>query len=410
MKNIYIIGAGLAGLSASVHAVKRNYKVNVFESSNLIGGRCRSFFDKKIGQEIDNGNHLVFTANKNFYELCKIVKSLNSLQLLPFDLDFYDKKQSIYWNINLEKINLFKIIRNNLELIPGTNLLDYLSIFKFFFAKENSTVHQIIGNSKIYSTFWDPLTLAVMNTSSENASAKILAFVLKETILKGKKNCSIYQPKVNWNDSVIKPCTNFLKKQGCEINLKNILKSIKINNNLITKLEFINNSVEVKENDLVIFAIPPSNFSKFFPNLSLPKNYNSIVNVHFKLTKTIKENFSKKIIGFINSHTHWLFIKKNYLSVTISNANHLNNLDSNEIANIIWKELCSYMKIKHRITSFQVVKEKKATLEQSPTNFNLVRKLKEIPNNVRISGDWTQTTHPCTIEGSILSGKRAILQ
>ena len=98
------------------------------------------------------------------------------------------------------------------------------------------------------------------------------------------------------------------------------------------------------------------------------------------------------------------------MSVTISNANHLNNLDSNEIANIIWKEICSYMKIKHRITSFQVVKEKKATLEQSPTNFNLVRKLKEIPYNVRISGDWTQTTHPCTIEGSILSGKRAIPQ
>ena len=95
LKNIYIIGAGLAGLSASVHGIKRNYKINIFESSNLIGGRCRSFFDKKLGQEIDSGNHLVFfSANKNFYELCKIVRSLNSLQLLPFDLDFYDKNKS----------------------------------------------------------------------------------------------------------------------------------------------------------------------------------------------------------------------------------------------------------------------------------------------------------------------------
>ena len=49
MKNIYIIGAGLAGLSASVHGVKRNYKVNVFESSNLIGGErgLIAFFEKK---------------------------------------------------------------------------------------------------------------------------------------------------------------------------------------------------------------------------------------------------------------------------------------------------------------------------------------------------------------------------
>ena len=124
MNNIYIIGAGLAGLSASVHAVKRNYKVNVFESSNLIGGRCRSFFDKKIGHEIDNGNHLVFSANKNFYELCKIVKSLNSLQLLPFNLDFYDKKQSIYWNINLEKTHLIKY------LLPTEDLEDLNQIKK----------------------------------------------------------------------------------------------------------------------------------------------------------------------------------------------------------------------------------------------------------------------------------------
>ena len=408
LKNIYIIGAGLAGLSASVHGVERNYKVNIFESSNLIGGRCRSFFDKKMGQEIDNGNHLVFSANKNFYELCKIVRSLDSLQLLPFDLDFYDKKRSFYWNLNLENINFSKILMNHIELIPGSHLSDYLSIFKFLFAKENSTVYELIGDSNIYKTFWDPLTLAVMNTSCENASAKVLAYVLKETILKGKKNCSIYQPKVNWNESVIKPCVNFLKKKGCEINLKNILKSIKIHNNVITRLQFLNNSIDIKENDLVIFAIPPSNFSKFFPNLSLPKNYNSIVNVHFKLTKTIKDKFSKKIIGFINSYTHWLFIKENYLSVTISNANHLNNLDSEEIANIIWVEICSYMKIKHRIPSFQVVKEKKATLEQSPSNFSLVRKLTELPNNVRISGDWTQTSLPCTIEGSILSGKKAI--
>ena len=64
------------------------------------------------------------------------------------------------------------------------------------------------------------------------------------------------------------------------------------------------------------------------------------------------------------------------------------------------------MKIKHKITSFQVVKEKKATLEQSPSNFNLVKKLRELPNNVKVSGDWTQTSYPCTIEGSILSGKK----
>ena len=56
----------------------------------------------------------------------------------------------------------------------------------------------------------------------------------------------------------------------------------------------MNNSVEINENDLVVFAIPPSNFSKFFQIFALPKNYNSIVNVHFKLTKTIKKSIFNK--------------------------------------------------------------------------------------------------------------------
>ena len=40
---IYIVGAGLAGLSAAVSCVLKGYKVQVFESTNHAGGRCRSF-------------------------------------------------------------------------------------------------------------------------------------------------------------------------------------------------------------------------------------------------------------------------------------------------------------------------------------------------------------------------------
>ena len=66
------------------------------------------------------------------------------------------------------------------------------------------------------------------------------------------------------------------------------------------------------------------------------------------------------------------------------------------------------MNIKHKITDFQVVKEKKATIEQSPSNYDLISKLRDLPRNLKVSGDWTQTSLPCTIEGSILSGKKAI--
>ena len=36
------------------------------------------FFDKQIELEIDNGNHLVFSANNNFLEFCKTIGSLTT--------------------------------------------------------------------------------------------------------------------------------------------------------------------------------------------------------------------------------------------------------------------------------------------------------------------------------------------
>ena len=86
----------------------------------------------------------------------------------------------------------------------------------------------------------------------------------------------------------------------------------------------------------------------------------------------------------------------------------MNDFNSDKMAELIWKEICSCLNINKPIPDYQVVKEKKATIEQSPRNFELVKRLNDLPRNLRISGDWTQTSLPCTIEGSILSGKKAV--
>ena len=50
---IYVVGAGMAGLSAAFYAVKRGFDVTVLESSARAGGRCHSYFDPLFGAEID---------------------------------------------------------------------------------------------------------------------------------------------------------------------------------------------------------------------------------------------------------------------------------------------------------------------------------------------------------------------
>ena len=115
---------------------------------------------------------------------------------------------------------------------------DYLSFFKFLFVKKSTTVNELVGGSKIYKTFWEPFTLAVMNTSPKYASAKVLSKVLKETLFKGKKNCLIYQPNENWGKSLIEPAGEFLKKNKVKINYNETLKKINTNKGEIEELIF----------------------------------------------------------------------------------------------------------------------------------------------------------------------------
>ena len=67
-RSIHIIGAGMAGLSAALQMSLMGEKVTVYESAQVAGGRCRSYFDRGIDCRIDNGNHLVLSGNVAVHE------------------------------------------------------------------------------------------------------------------------------------------------------------------------------------------------------------------------------------------------------------------------------------------------------------------------------------------------------
>ena len=103
-KNVYIVGAGVAGLSASCYATQEKKNITVFESANHAGGRCRSYLDKKLNLEIDNGNHLVLSANTNFLDLCNLIRSSDTINELDSIFDFFDFKSKKSWKINIDQV------------------------------------------------------------------------------------------------------------------------------------------------------------------------------------------------------------------------------------------------------------------------------------------------------------------
>ena len=336
--------------------------------------------------------------------MCKLIQTTDKIKTFEPNLFFFDKLNNKSWEISL---SLFDLIFNKNKRIPGITMFEYLSILKIIFVRNSDSVESLTNSFNLKKLFWEPFTLAVMNTSTTDAKAKILFNVLKQTIFSGKNKCYIYQPLNNWNETVIQPAIEYIKKLN-NISFRKRLKSVVIKNNHIVRLNFNDSEIDIKEKDIVISALPLNSFSKIFPKNNYPEKFNSILNIHFKITNTIRSYFNNQIVGMINSKSQWLFIKTNYLSVTVSNANIFDNVPSESIAKEIWEEICILINKKVKMPSYRIIKEKTATFIQSPENFEKIKKIDNLPKNLIISGDWTQNNLPCTIEGSIMSGKKAV--
>ena len=68
MPTVHVVGAGLAGLACAVRLAGQGLPIQglriiVYEAAPRAGGRCRSFYDEVIGRTVDNGNHLLLSAN-----------------------------------------------------------------------------------------------------------------------------------------------------------------------------------------------------------------------------------------------------------------------------------------------------------------------------------------------------------
>src|ERR1700754_1602669 len=101
-KTVHIIGAGISGLSAAVRLSNVNYTVHVHEATQQAGGRCRSYFDAQTQLQIDNGNHLVLSGNKQVLAYAKSIGTEAGLVgPARAQFPFVDVKSGKRWQIDL---------------------------------------------------------------------------------------------------------------------------------------------------------------------------------------------------------------------------------------------------------------------------------------------------------------------
>jgi squalene-associated FAD-dependent desaturase len=409
---IHIVGAGLSGLAAAVALADAGKPVIMYEAAAQPGGRCRSYHDRELDRVIDNGNHLVLSGNRNVQQYLGRIGASDRLIAPAGDgFDFLDLARGQRFAVRPNDGPIPWWFADSRRRVPGTGVFDYLAVLRLAFAGRLATVADTLPRDELYRILWEPLAVSALNTPAEQASARGFWRVLAATLARGGKFARPLIARDTLADTFIDPAVEFLTERKAALRLGTRIKSLRFTRSAVTGLSFAGATEDADvegwaAGDHVILAVPPSVADRLVPGLEAPGADEPIVNAHYVTADP--PDFQPRVVAIVGGTAQWVFRRPGLASVTVSAAGALVDTAAEALAPLLWDDVRrAFPELGDTMPACRVVKEKRATIRQSPADERLRPPARTAFTNLWLAGDWTNTRLPATIEGSILSGFRA---
>lgn len=405
---VHIVGAGLAGLAAAVDLVHRGVPVSLYEMAPHAGGRCRTFYDSEIDARIDNGNHLIMRGNRATLRYLAAIDTSDAFaEHSPARFPFVDVANGKRWTVRPSGglLPWWLLVADRRP--PGLKLQDALGAFRILTAR-NATVTDCVGDSgPAYRHFWEPLTVAALNTPPEIAAAALLRPVLLETFARGERYCRPMLARTGLGDALVDPALAKLKSAGADIRFSSRVRALESDDGTrVVALSTAAGRQSLEADDAVIVATPAQVTSALLPEVEAPVGYESILNAHFVLPSA--QAGTAPITGVVGGLAQWVLVRDRIASVTVSCADHMASGETGAQARHLWQDVCAALDLgSPALPRHRLIREKRATPLQTPHAANRRMPTRTAFANAYIAGDWSATGLPATIESAIRSGQRA---
>ncbi len=294
-KRIFILGAGLAGLSAAWHLQRKGYDCQIFEKEAEVGGLCRS--RKLNGFIFDYSGHLLHFKHKYTLDLVKRllgrrfirhkrsawVYSFDRLSRYPFQANLHGLPKPIVKDCLLEFI---KIHRNGYKTKEGSSFRHWIDKT---FGKGIARYFMIPYNTKFWTVPLDELTCEWIDGF---ILVPTLNQIIDGTIKKSKQNLGynafFWYPRRGGINGVPQAFANqikdvFKKCRITKIDLKK--KEIRLNDRQKERFDFLISTLPLPE-VLHLFTRPPEDIVSCFRNLS----WNSIFNLNLGIERKLSNS------------------------------------------------------------------------------------------------------------------------
>ncbi|WP_404378428.1 hydroxysqualene dehydroxylase HpnE [Caenispirillum salinarum] len=410
-RHLHVVGAGMAGLACAVEAVREGWAVTVHDSAPRAGGRCRSYHDPALDRVLDNGSHLMLSANTETRRLLETTGGWKHVvEVTPAVFAFHDLRDGTAFSVRPNAGPLPWWIFAGGRRAPGSTAMDHLSaLWRLFRAPQGTSVAEAL-TGPLYDRVWYPIAEAVMNTAPAEACAASFRAVVRDSLLRGEPACRPWLFPEGLDAALVAPAVEWLEARGADVRLTDPVKGLEIEDARVTALRTRSGTVPVAPGDVVVSALPAFAAGRLLPELA-PEGLETraILNAHFRLPAPV-DLPPPGFLGLIGGQAHWLFVRGDVLSVTVSAADALAVHADEEVAARLWSDVVrvpAFSHIGNPPPPSRVVRERRATLAHTPGIDTRRPGPRTGLGNLLLAGDWTATGYPCTVEGAVRSGVTA---
>jgi len=239
MSTVYVVGGGLAGLSAAVLLAEKGAKVELIEGAPQAGGRCRSYFDPVLEQVIDNGNHLVLSGNHSVRTYLRTIGADGALTGPDrAEFNFADVNSGARWTIRPNEGPLAWWIFSSARRVPGSHPADYLTLLRLLIAGPEKKIGDVIAcEGPLWDRLLQPFLLAALNTEPKSASAALAGAVIRESLAKGGH---AYHPRIAHPTLAavfVDPALDYLKRNVARVRIGQRVRALTSNAQSILALQ-----------------------------------------------------------------------------------------------------------------------------------------------------------------------------
>ncbi|HXD85073.1 MAG TPA: hydroxysqualene dehydroxylase HpnE [Urbifossiella sp.] len=424
---VLVIGGGLAGLAAAAALAPRGFAVTILESRQRLGGRASSFTDPATGQLVDACQHATMGCCTRVAQFCKTIGIDELLQPQP-KLHFFtsDGRYSVFkadpWPT---PFHLGRALMGAHYLTPFEKLLVGWGLLAMLRQRPDADPplrNWLLAHRQTDRTidrFWSTVLVSALNETVDRLGFKYARKVFVEGFMSRRDGFVVHLPTVPLGRLYGDELRGWLMRHGVEVRLNAGIKTLQGDRKAISAALLRDGST--LSADWFVLAVPFERVLDLLPESVVDDPYFAgIRNLTPSPISSVHLWFDRPVMGLphavlVDGLGQWVFNRgeaspgEYYIQVVISAARGLEGVDRAALTERVRAELGRLfpMAARARLLRSKVVTEHTATFSAVP-GVDRWRPPQQSPiSNLMLTGDWTATGWPATMEGAVRSGELA---